>query len=139
MRALLQKTQKHLATIVQKTIFVVDDDPSMRLGVKRLLNQHGFETELFDSVEDFHERADVRRPHCLVLDIKLKNKSGIDLARELTNSGVSLPVIFITANDTDYCRKVAADAGCAAYLTKPFLGKTLIDAIEKVAASNRMP
>jgi FixJ family two-component response regulator len=103
------------------------------LGVKRLLNKHGFETELFDSVEDFHERADVRRPDCLVLDIKLKNKSGIDLRRELANSGVSVPVIFITADDTDHTRKAAADAGCAAYLMKPFLGKTFIDAIEKAA------
>ena len=94
---LLQKAQKHLATIVRKIIFVVDDDPSMRLGVKRLLNKHGFKTELFDSVEDFHERADVGRADCLVLDIKLKNKSGIDLRRELANSGVSVPVIFITA------------------------------------------
>ena len=128
-----------MAAIVQKIIFVVDDDPSMRLGVKRLLNKHGFKTELFDSVEDFHERADVGRADCLVLDIKLKNKSGIDLRRELANSGVSVPVIFITANDTDHTRKSAAAAGCAAYLTKPFSGKTLIDAIEKAAASNRMP
>ncbi|HSC43749.1 MAG TPA: response regulator [Candidatus Binatia bacterium] len=134
----LQKAQKHLAAIVRKIIFVVDDDPGMRLGVKRLLNKHGFETELFDSVEDFHERADVRRPDCLVLDIKLKNGSGIDLRRELTNSGVSVPAIFITANDTDHTRKAAADAGCAAYLTKPFSGKTLIDAIEKATGSNRM-
>jgi FixJ family two-component response regulator len=131
---LLQKAQKHLAAIVRKIIFVVDDDPSMRLGLKRLLNKHGFKTELFDSVEDFHERADVGRADCLVLDIKLKNKSGIDLRRELANSGVSVPVIFITADDTDYTRKAAADAGCAAYLTKPFLGKTFIDAIEKAAA-----
>jgi FixJ family two-component response regulator len=129
---------KHLATIVQKTIFVVDDDPSMRLSVKRLLNRYGFETELFDSVEDFHERADVRRPDCLVLDVKPKNGSGIDLRRELTNSGVSVPAIFITANDTDHTRKAAADAGCVAYLTKPFSGKTLIDAIEKATGSNRM-
>ena len=111
----------------------------MRLGVKRLLNKHGFKTELFDSVEDFHERADVGRADCLVLDIKLKNKSGIDLRRELANSGVSVPVIFITADDTDYTRKAAADAGCAAYLTKPFSGKTLIDAIEEATGSNRMP
>lgn len=127
-----------MAAIVRKTIFVVDDDPSMRLGVKRLLNQHGFETELFDSVEDFHERADVGRPDCLVLDVKLKNRSGIDLRRELANSGVSVPAIFITANDTDHTRKAAVDAGCVAYLTKPFLGKTLIDAIEKATGSNRM-
>ena len=111
----------------------------MRLSVKRLLNRHGFETELFDSVEDFHERADVRRPDCLVLDVKLKNGSGIDLRKELANSGVSVPAIFITANDTDHTREAAADAGCAAYLTKPFLGKTLIDAIEKATGSNRMP
>ena len=130
---------KHLATIVQKTIFVVDDDPSMRLGVKRLLNRYGFETELFDSVEDFHERADVRRPDCLVLDVKLKNGSGIDLRKELANSGVSVPAIFITANDTDHTRKAAADAGCVAYLTKPFLGTTLIDAVEKATGLNRMP
>ena len=130
---LLQK-----AAIVRKIIFVVDDDPGMRLGVKRLLNKHGFETELFDSVEDFHERADVLRPDSLVLDIKLKNGSGIDLRRELTNSGVSVPAIFITANDTDHTRKAAADAGCVAYLTKPFSGKTLIDAIEKATGSNRM-
>jgi FixJ family two-component response regulator len=125
--------------IVQKTIFVVDDDPSMRLGVKRLLNQYGFETELFDSVDDFYERADVRRSDCLVLDIKLKNKSGIDLRRELANSGVSVPVIFITANDSDNTRKAATDAGCIAYLTKPFLGKSLVDAINKAAGSQRAP
>ena len=132
---MLQKAQKHLAAIVRKIIFVVDDDPGMRLGVRRLLNQYGFETELFDSVEDFHERADVGRPDCLVLDIKLKNGSGIDLRRELTNSGVSVPAIFITANDTDYDRKAAADAGCVAYLTKPFSGKTLIDAVERATGS----
>jgi FixJ family two-component response regulator len=121
---------------MRKTIFVVDDDPSMRLGVKRLLKQYGFETEVFDSVEDFHERADVGRPDCLVLDIKLRNRSGIELSRELASAGVSVPVIFITANDNDLTRKAAEDAGCVAYLTKPFLGKTLIDAIDKAATSN---
>ena len=129
---------KRLTSIVQKTIFVVDDDPSMRLSVNRLLNRHGFETELFNSVEDFHERADVRRPDCLVLDVKLKNGSGIALRRELANSGVSVPAIFITANDTEHTRKAAADAGCAAYLTKPFSGETLIDAIEKATGLDRM-
>jgi len=121
---------------MRKIIFVVDDDPSMRLGVKRLLNKHGFETELFDSVEDFHERADVGRPDCLVLDIKLRNGSGIALRRELANSGISVPAIFITANDSDHTRKAGADTGCVAYLTKPFSGKTLIDAIEKAIGSN---
>ena len=111
----------------------------MRLAVKRLLNQYGFETEVFDSVEDFYKRADVGRSDCLVLDVKLKNGSGIDLRRELASAGVSVPVIFITANDSDNTRKAATAAGCVAYLTKPFLGKSLIDAINKAANSKRAP
>jgi FixJ family two-component response regulator len=122
---------------VQKTIFIVDDDPSMRSGVRRLLSRYGYKTELFDSVDDFHERADIGRSDCLVLDIKLKDKSGIDLRNELTNAGVSVPVIFVTANDSDNTRNAATAAGCAAYLTKPFSGRSLIDAIEAAADKKR--
>jgi FixJ family two-component response regulator len=122
---------------VRKTIFVVDDDASMRLAVKRLLSQHGFKTEVFDSIEDFYKRADVGRSDCLVLDVKLKNGSGIDLRRELASAGVSVPVIFVTANDSDNIRKAAMDTGCVAFLTKPFSGTSLIDAINKAAVSKR--
>ena len=127
-----------MAIAVQKTILVVDDDQSMRLGLKRLLNKFGFKTEVFKSVEDFYERADVGRSDCLVLDVKLKNKSGIDLRRELSAaSGVSVPVIFITADDSETTRNAMINAGCFAHLTKPFLGKSLIDAIVKAADSKR--
>lgn len=127
-----------MATIVQKTIFVVDDDPSMRAGIKRLLKQRGFQAELFDSVEDFHARADIKQSACLVLDIKLKNKSGIDLRKEMTNAGISIQVIFITADDSDKTRTAATAAGCVAYLTKPFSGKALIDAVERAVGTKAL-
>jgi FixJ family two-component response regulator len=116
---------------VQKTIFIVDDDPSMRLGIKRLLKQRGLKTELFGSAGDFHARAEIGQSHCLVLDIKLKEKSGIDLRIELANAGISIPVIFVAADDSDQTRREATAAGCVAYLTKPFSSKALIDAVEK--------
>ena len=67
----------------------------MRAGIKRLLKQRGFRTELFNSVEDFYARAEIRQSACLVLDIKLKNKSEIDLRKEMTNAGIPIQVIFI--------------------------------------------
>lgn len=121
---------------LHKTIFVVEDDPSIRLSFERLLVQHGFATEMFDSVEDFQERADLARPQCLVLDIMLKNRSGIDLRRELTRAGVSIPVIFVTATDSDRIRQAAIDSGCVACLTKPFPAKSLIGAINKATGLN---
>ena len=119
------------ATIGHKTIFIVDDDPSMRLGIKRLLKKRGFKTAVFDFAEDFHARAEIGQSNCLVLDIKLKEKSGIDLRKDLANAGISIPVIFVTADDSDKTRRAATAAGCVAYLTKPFLSKALIDAVER--------
>ena len=116
---------------MQKAICVVDDDPSMRLSIRRLLKQHGFKTEVFDAAEDFHARAEIGQFNCLVLDIKLKEKSGIDLRRELASAGISIPVIFVTADKSDNTRKAATAAGCVAYLTKPFSSKALIDAVER--------
>ena len=109
----------------------------MRLGLERLLNRSGFRTEVFESVEDFYERADVGRADCLVLDVKLKNKSGIDLRIELAASGARVPVIFITADDTETTRKAMTEAGCFAHLTKPFLGRSLIDVIAKAVDLKR--
>jgi DNA-binding NtrC family response regulator len=95
---LLPKIQRSLSYDREGTIFVVDDDPSMRLGIKRLLRKRGFKIELFDSAEDLHARAEIRRSNCLVLDINLKKQSGIDLRRELTSAGISIPVIFVTTD-----------------------------------------
>jgi FixJ family two-component response regulator len=121
---------------MQKSIVVVDDDPSVLKGIERILKTHGFFPELFSSVEEFNSRARLEEAICLILDINLNGKSGIELRRQVTNSGILLPAIFITANDSDVIRKAAIDAGCVAYLTKPFPAKALMNAIEKAATES---
>ena len=115
------------------TVAVVEDDPSMLQGLNRLLSAHGFGVERFTSAESFLDGIDKCEAKCLIIDIHLGEISGIDLKRQLTASGSNLPVIFMTAIDTESTRQEAFDAGCIAYLMKPFLAKLLIDAINGIA------
>jgi FixJ family two-component response regulator len=87
---------------------------------------------MFSSAESFLEDIARCEADCLLLDIHLGGISGIDLQRRLTSSGTDLPVIFMTAIDSETTRQEAFDAGCIAYLKKPFLGKLLIDAINRI-------
>lgn len=118
-------------------VLVVDDDPSILQGVARLLRVRGIEAELFCSGEDFLNRADPDAALCLVLDIHLTGMSGIELTHHLMLSGSTLPVIFITAKDDEATRKAAAEAGCVAYLSKPFSSQSLVDAIETVLVQRK--
>ena len=115
-----------------RTIAVVEDDPSMLQGLNRLLSAHGFRVQTFASAELFLDDIANCEAECLLLDIHLGGISGIDLQRRLTLSGTDLPVIFMTAIDNEATRQEAFDAGCVAYLRKPFLANLLIDAINKV-------
>jgi len=115
-----------------RTIVVIDDNPSMLQGLSRLLSAHGFRVQTFASAVSFLEDATSVSADCLLLDIHLGGISGIELQRQLTSSGTDLPVIFMTAIDNDATREEAFDAGCIAYLRKPFLSKLLIDAINSV-------
>jgi FixJ family two-component response regulator len=121
----------------RKLIIVVDDDPSILRAVQRVLQLHGFDTEVFNTVEDFLAGAHLREATCLVLDVHLQDMSGIDLRRQLMRSGHSLPVIFITAVESDITRKAALEAGCVAYLHKPFPSDLLIQAVEMVIRNDR--
>jgi FixJ family two-component response regulator len=116
----------------RKLVLVVDDDPSMLKVIERMLKMHGFDVEVFNSVEDFEKRANLREATCLVLDINLNGKSGIDLRRRIAMSGISIPAVLITGNDNPSVRKAADDSDCSAFLVKPFPVKSLIDAITKV-------
>jgi FixJ family two-component response regulator len=111
----------------QKTVAVVDDDTSMRVGLERLLQAHGFATEVFSSAEAFLGAGSV--PDCLLLDIHLGGMGGFELCRRLSSCGSKLPVIFMTAFDDEGTRREAASVGCAGYLCKPFVGRLLLDAI----------
>ena len=119
----------------RRAVFVVDDDPSMLRGVKRLLREHGFQAVLFDSAQALQNHGDFDDACCIILDINLSDGSGIDLRNQLKATGILLPVIFITGNDNDATRLAALQSGCIAYLTKPFLAKSLIEPIELASAS----
>jgi FixJ family two-component response regulator len=116
----------------RKSVFVVDDDPSMRMGIRRLLRVHGFHSTLFESASALLAYGDYDKAFCLILDINLNGESGIDLYGRLADSGVSLPVIYITGNDSEANRAGAIESGCIAYLTKPFAASSLIEPIERV-------
>jgi FixJ family two-component response regulator len=115
-----------------RTIAVVEDDPSMLQGLNRLLLAHGYRVERFTSAESFLDDVAGREATCLLVDIHLGGMSGTDLKRRLASSGSDMPVIFMTAIDNEVTRQDAFDAGCVAYLRKPFLAKLLIDAINSV-------
>jgi FixJ family two-component response regulator len=121
--------------MAQKSIYVVDDDPSILKGIGRLLRALGFGVQTFSSAEEFWARADPVDAMCLVLDIHLTGTSGIDLRCQLSQSGSTLPVIFITGNDSERTRKAAMQAGCTAYLPKPFSAQALVDGISRALAS----
>ena len=119
----------------RRSVFVVDDDPSMRTGIKRLLRVHGFHSTLFESASALLAYGDFDKAFCFVMDINLNGESGIELCRRLADSGVSLPVIYITGNDSEANRENAIESGCIAYLTKPFTASSLIEPVERVHAT----
>jgi len=118
----------------RKAVFVVDDDPSMLKGMRRLLRQYGFDTVPFETANALKDHSDFDQAFCIVLDINLSDGSGIELRHQLAESGVALPVIYITGNDSHATRMAAMKLGCLAYLTKPFTAQALIGPIERAAA-----
>jgi FixJ family two-component response regulator len=118
----------------QTVVIVVDDDTGFLKGVARLLAYNGIETRTFASAEALIESGSAPTATCLLLDIRLGGISGIELQHRLAASGSKCPVIFMTANDDEATRNAAVDAGCIAYLRKPFASQVLLDAIGKAVA-----
>jgi len=114
-------------------VAIIDDDPSVLRGLKRVLDASHFATKVFDCGEAFL-RDSASSVACIVLDIHLGGISGIEMRRRLKAMGCTIPVIFMTAQDSAAVRREAMDVGCAAYLQKPFSGHVLIDAIRDATA-----
>jgi FixJ family two-component response regulator len=114
-------------------VAVVDDDPSMRTALRRLLQAAGHTAQTFASAEAFLRRPGQDRPACLVLDVHLPGASGPELVRLLAIGGCSLPVVFITGH-ADRAAAGAPPADAAAVLLKPFDGQALLDAVDRAAA-----
>jgi FixJ family two-component response regulator len=115
----------------RKAVFVVDDDPSMLKGMRRLLRQHGYEAIPFETAKALRDHPDFDQAVCIVLDINLSDGSGIELRHQLAERGIKVPVIYVTGNDSEATRLAALASGCLAYLTKPFTAQSLIDPITR--------
>lgn len=119
----------------RKIVFVVDDDPGMLRGVKRLLRAYGYDSLLFASAEAFQNHHDFEKALCVIFDIHLNDgSSGIELRRHLKAAGISVPVIYVTGNDNPAIRMVVLQSGCLAYLRKPFSAQSLIEPINRASA-----
>ena len=116
-------------------VFVVDDDASLLRSLARLLRQFGYETLLFPSATAFAEHRDFHEAICVLLDINLGDVSGIELRHRLKAAGNSVPVIYMTGNDSPDVREAALQSGCLAYLAKPFSADSLIEPLERASAA----
>jgi FixJ family two-component response regulator len=112
------------------TVYVVDDDESVRRALQRLLRSAGYHAVTFESAEDFIDSTPGGAEGCLVLDIRLPGMTGLDLQEKLSSSGAKYAVIFMTAHDNPQWRQRAKRAGAVAYLRKPFDEQSLLDAIQ---------
>jgi FixJ family two-component response regulator len=119
------------------TVFVVDDDPSVRRSTERLVRSIGFKVQTFASAKEFMDQARVEGPSCLVLDVQLPGLSGLDLQQELAQSGVQLPIIFITGRGSIPMSVRAMKAGAVEFLTKPTRSRDLLEAVRAAIERDR--
>ena len=118
------------APLPNNKVIIIDDDPSVLKGLTRVLKLAGFDPVAFDCAESFQNQRDIGEACCLVIDIHLKGKSGLELKQII---GDLLPVIFITASDSETVATAAREAGCIAFLRKPFPAQLLIDPIRQLS------
>jgi FixJ family two-component response regulator len=116
----------------RKVVAIVDDDPGMLDGLMRLMKAYGFEPAAYASADAFLSDMEESKAACVVVDIH--PLSGIELGRRLRQLGSKVPVIFISALDDEAIRNAADEAGCVAYLRKPFPAGLLMGAVAKAAA-----
>jgi len=111
-------------------IYVVDDDASVRQALEMLLISASMEVLAFKSAEDFLEYEFREEKACLITDIKMKGLSGLELQQQLNERGIKLPVIFLTAFDSNESRQRAKQAGAVGYFRKPVDDQALLDTIQ---------
>jgi FixJ family two-component response regulator len=119
------------------TVYVIDDDPSVREALDSLLLSVGLKVRLFATVHDFLATWGRTGPACLVLDIRLPGRSGLDFQDDLKRMQVQVPVILITGHGDVQMSVRAMKAGAVEFLTKPFRDQDLLDAIDAALARDR--
>jgi two-component system response regulator FixJ len=113
------------------TVFIVDDDESVRSSLKLLLESAGRRAVPFASAEEFLQSGLMKSADCLILDIRMPGMDGFELQEHLTASRARIPVIIITGHDRLGMEEKAMKLGAVAYLRKPFEGEALLDAVQR--------
>jgi FixJ family two-component response regulator len=119
-------------------VFLIDDDPSVRDALKSLLRSVGLEVQAFGSAQEFLRAKRPDAPACLVLDVRLPGPSGLDFQRDLAESNIPLPIIFITGHGDIPMSVKAMKAGAVEFLSKPFRDQELLDAIHQGIEQDRV-
>ena len=120
------------------TVFVVDDDASVRAALAALIRSAGLKVETFASAREFLARAPAGVPSCLVLDLRLPGLSGLDLQSRMGELNLEIPIVFITGHGDIPTSVRAMKAGAVEFLTKPFLDRDLLDAIAQAIERDRV-
>lgn len=119
------------------TVFLIDDDRSVRRSIHELLKSVGLRSQSFESAQEFLARRATDGPGCLVLDVRLPGLSGLDLQRQLADAGVQIPIIFITGHGDVPMSVKAMKSGAVEFLTKPFHDQDLLDAVQLALQRDR--
>jgi len=120
------------------TVFIVDDDDSVRGSIQSLLKSVGLSSECFAAPDEFLRSKRPDGPSCLVLDVRLPGMSGLDFQHKLTEAGVRIPIIFITGHGDIPMTVKAMKSGALEFLTKPFRDQDLLDAIQQALDRDRV-
>ena len=113
------------------TVFIVDDDRGMRQAIQDLVESVGLRAQAYATGQEFLRRQRTSDPSCLVLDVRLPQMSGLDIQRQLAETGVQIPIIFITSHGDVPMSVRALKSGAVEFLTKPFRDQDLLDAIQQ--------
>ena len=118
-------------------IAIVDDDPSVRKGLERLIRSLGWQAETFASAQEFLARPRTVAPSCLVLDLQLPGLSGLDLQKRMSEAGLETPIVFLTGHGNIPASVKAMKAGAVEFLTKPVDEQDLLGAIQEAIERDR--
>lgn len=119
------------------TVFVIDDDAFVRNSIQGLLKSVGLRSQTFASTQEFLSRRPTDGPSCLVLDVRLPGVSGLDFQQQLAETGLQIPIIFITGHGDIPMSVKAMKSGAVEFLTKPFRDQDLLDAIQQALQRDR--
>lgn len=122
----------------QPTVYVIDDDPSVRDGLDSLLRSVGYDARVFASPRNFLTSPPSEGPACIVLDVRMPDASGLDFQDELARTGYAIPIIFLTGHGDVPMSVRAMKAGAVEFLLKPFREQDLLDAIRQALEIDRI-